>query len=159
MDALIQQAVSGMRANGFEVAEVRHGHGGARLSARPHRAGQIRRCGRLGKRAGYRRAARPGSSRAAKYTPAGAQKPEDIPTIRQNSRTADVYLCSANAVTRAGKLVLVDGLGNRVGAVCDGPREVFFVISHSKVVGRRHQYRRGPHQKNGLPAEHAPPWD
>ena len=44
-----------------------------------------------------------------------------------------VYLSSANAVTRKGKLVLVDGSGNRVGAVCDGPEQVYFVSSHSKV--------------------------
>ena len=30
--------------------------------------------------------------------------------------------------------MLVDGVGNRVGAVCDGPEQVYFVISHSKVV-------------------------
>ena len=30
--------------------------------------------------------------------------------------------------------MLVDGIGNRVGAICDGPEEVYFVISHSKVV-------------------------
>lgn len=67
------------------------------------------------------------------YTSWGA-KPEDVPMIRENSRRADVYLSSANAVTRTGKLVLVDGTGNRVGAICDGPEEVYFVISHSKVV-------------------------
>lgn len=92
------------------------------------------------------------------YTSWGA-KPEDVPMIRENSRRADVYLSSANAVTRTGKLVLVDGTGNRVGAICDGPEEVYFVISHSKVVGRRHQHRRGPYQKDGLPAEYTPSGD
>lgn len=33
-----------------------------------------------------------------------------------------------------GKLVLIDGAGNRAAAVCFGPEQVYFVISHSKVV-------------------------
>ena len=31
-------------------------------------------------------------------------------------------------------LVLIDGAGNRAAAVCFGPEQVYFVISHSKVV-------------------------
>ncbi len=60
--------------------------------------------------------------------------PGDVPKIRENSRTADVYLSSANAVTKDGRLVFVDGIGNRVGAILDGPKTVIFVVSHSKVV-------------------------
>ena len=59
---------------------------------------------------------------------------EEMPQILKNAREADVYLCSANAVTSTGKLVLLDGRGNRVGAVCDGPHDVYFIVSHSKVV-------------------------
>ena len=133
MDALIQHALEGMRKNGFEVIEVR-----TAAEARDYLLTQI----------GEGRSVGVGGSVSVRdtgvlpaleekgcqlYTSWGA-KPEDVPMIRERSRVADVYLSSANAVTRTGKLVLVDGLGNRVGAICDGPRDVYFVISHSKVV-------------------------
>lgn len=69
----------------------------------------------------------------ATYTSWGA-KPEDVPIIRENSRKADIYLSSANAVTKNGSLVFIDGNCNRVGAILDGPEMVYFVISHSKWV-------------------------
>jgi hypothetical protein len=59
---------------------------------------------------------------------------EDKAAAMRSARCADVYLTSANAVTKGGKLVLVDGTGNRVGAVCDGPRQVYFVIGRQKLV-------------------------
>ena len=67
------------------------------------------------------------------YTSWGADKTE-VPHIFECSRKADVYLSSANAVTRNGSLVFIDGNCNRVGAILDGPRMVYFVISHSKWV-------------------------
>lgn len=133
MDALLEQAVKGMRENGFEVAELRTAE-----EARDY----------LDKRIAATASVGVGGSVSIRdigvlpvleqkgckvYTSWGA-KPEDVPMIRRKSRDADVYLCSANAVTKTGELVLIDGLGNRVGAVCDGPEDVYFVISHSKVV-------------------------
>lgn len=52
----------------------------------------------------------------------------------KQAREADVYLCSANAITSSGKLMMIDGRGNRVGAICDGPAEVYFVASVDKIV-------------------------
>ena len=60
--------------------------------------------------------------------------PGEVDAVLNKARTADVYLVSANAVTKDGKLVFIDGRGNRVGAICDGPHDVYFIISHSKVV-------------------------
>lgn len=133
MDALLKQAVEGMRKNGFEVVEVRTaaeacdyllGRIAAGTSVGVGGSVSVRDTGVLTALA---------QKGCKVYTSWGA-KPEDVPMIRENSRRADVYLSSANAVTRTGKLVLVDGIGNRVGAVCDGPRDVYFVVSHSKVV-------------------------
>ena len=133
MDALIQQAVKGMHANGFEVAEV-HTAGEARDYLLAHIA-PGKSVGVGGSVSVRDTGVLPALERqGCKVYTSWGEKPEDVPMIRENSRRADVYLCSANAITRAGKLVLVDGLGNRVGAVCDGPHEVFFVVSHSKVV-------------------------
>ena len=69
----------------------------------------------------------------AVYSRWGAKK-EDLPQISENSRKADVYLSSANAVTKDGSLVFIDGTCNRVAAILDGPQTVYFVVSHSKWV-------------------------
>lgn len=133
MDALVQLAVQGMKKNGFEVIEVRTAaEARAVLLERIQAGSSVGVGGSVSVRdIGVLPALEEKGCKV--YTSWGA-KPEDVPAIRENSRTADVYLCSANAVTRTGKLVLMDGVGNRVGAVCDGPRDVYFVISQSKVV-------------------------
>ena len=53
---------------------------------------------------------------------------------RAQAAQADVYLSSANAVTREGALVFVDGTGNRVSAIAYGPHDVYFIISRAKLV-------------------------
>lgn len=133
MEALFKQAAQGMRDNGFEVAELRTA-AEARdfLLARIDAGASVGVGGSVSVRDINVLSAL--AERGCKVYSGWGAKPEDVPMIRRNSRDADVYLCSANAVTKTGELVLVDGLGNRVGAVCDGPRDVYFVISHSKVV-------------------------
>ena len=133
MDALLEQAVQGMKKNGFEVIEVR-----TAAEARDYLLAHIDAGQSVG--VGGSVSVRDTGVLAALeekgckvYTSWGA-KPEDVPMIRENSRKADVYLSSANAVTRKGKLVLVCGIGIRVGAGSDGPQQVYFVLRHSKVV-------------------------
>ena len=60
--------------------------------------------------------------------------PEDKNAAYAACMTADTYLVSANAITADGRLVLVDGRGNRVGAVVYGPKRVYFVVSRMKLV-------------------------
>lgn len=133
MEALINQTAQRMRDNGFEVVELRTAQ-----EAREYLLAQIAPGASVGV-GGSVSVRDTGVLPALEqkgclvYTSWGA-KPEDVPMIRRKSRDADVYLSSANAVTKNGKLVLVDGIGNRVGAICDGPERVYFVISHSKVV-------------------------
>ena len=66
------------------------------------------------------------------YCHTGA-RPEEVRPLQLKAREADCYLCSANAVTADGILLLVDGRGNRVGAVCDGPAHLIFVIGANKL--------------------------
>lgn len=47
---------------------------------------------------------------------------------------ADVFATSANAATSDGRLVLIDGIGNRVAASVFGPKRVLFVVGKNKVV-------------------------
>ncbi len=53
---------------------------------------------------------------------------------RRKAMTADVYLCSSNTVTLDGKLVNMDGFGNRVAAMIFGPRRTIVVVSVMKAV-------------------------
>jgi hypothetical protein len=61
-------------------------------------------------------------------------KPGDVEATRLKACGADVYLTSANALTKHGELILIDGAGNRVSAVAFGPKRVYFVLSQSKWV-------------------------
>ncbi len=54
--------------------------------------------------------------------------------IFPNAAKADVYLCSANAVTKDGQLVNIDGTGNRVAAMIHGPKQVIAVVGANELV-------------------------
>lgn len=56
------------------------------------------------------------------------------PENRLKSLSADIYITSSNALTEDGRLVNIDGAGNRVAALCFGPRKVFVVIGTNKIV-------------------------
>lgn len=134
MSALLEKAAAGLRRGGFEVVEL-------------DTAQQVKEY--LLEQIGTEKSVGAGGSMSVKQTdilPAlrdrgcavhthwGAVTPEEAAQIRRRARDADVYLCSANAVSASGQLVLVDGVGNRVGAICDGPKEVYFIISVDKIV-------------------------
>lgn len=52
----------------------------------------------------------------------------------EKERTADVYLCSANALMVRGSLVNTDGLGNRVSYLFHGPKKIVVVCGKNKLV-------------------------
>lgn len=60
--------------------------------------------------------------------------PEDIASIVNDSKNADVYLCSSNAVTENGELYNVDGRSNRISSIAHGPKSVVLVVSTDKIV-------------------------
>ena len=57
------------------------------------------------------------------------------PETLANAATAQVYLTSVNALAETGELINIDGNGNRVAALCFGPRRVIVVAGMNKVVG------------------------
>jgi L-lactate utilization protein LutB len=59
---------------------------------------------------------------------------EESLAIRRKQLTCDVFLTSTNAVTLDGKLVNVDGSGNRVAAMIFGPKKVVIVAGVNKIV-------------------------
>jgi hypothetical protein len=60
--------------------------------------------------------------------------PEEGMERRRRGMTADVMITSTNAITLDGKLVNLDGTGNRVAAMAFGPRKVILVVGMNKVV-------------------------
>lgn len=65
----------------------------------------------------------------------GRPRPDYTPDeLRELARKADVYLASSNAVTVDGRLVNIDGVGNRVAAMFQGPKTVFLVVGAQKIV-------------------------
>ncbi len=60
--------------------------------------------------------------------------PEERQEIRLGQLTCDLFLTSTNAVTLDGKLVNIDGTGNRVNAMAFGPKRVIVVAGGNKIV-------------------------
>lgn len=133
MSSLVERTVRGLGENGFKVVEVQ-----TAAQAREYLLGAIAAGASVGVGGSV-------SVRETGVLPELEKKgctvfshwgvpAEEVVNVQRSARAADVYLCSANAVTADGRLVLLDGRGNRVGAVCDGPKDVYFIVSHSKIV-------------------------
>jgi hypothetical protein len=54
--------------------------------------------------------------------------------LKKQALTSDVFVTGTNALTLDGKIVNVDGLGNRVAAILFGPGKVIIVIGINKIV-------------------------
>ena len=63
----------------------------------------------------------------------GTSVEENI-NIKRRALTSDVFLTGTNAVTLDGKIVNVDGHGNRVAGMLFGPNKVIIVVGINKIV-------------------------
>ena len=52
----------------------------------------------------------------------------------ERKTAVDLFLLSANALTADGRIVNIDGNGNRVGASINGPKKVVYVVGRNKIV-------------------------
>jgi hypothetical protein len=59
---------------------------------------------------------------------------EESLALRRRAFTSDIFLTGTNAVTLDGKIVSIDGLGNRVAAMIFGPKKVVVVAGINKLV-------------------------
>ena len=59
---------------------------------------------------------------------------EECMALKRRALTADVFVTGANALTLDGKIVSVDGHGNRVAATLFGPGKVIIVAGINKIV-------------------------
>jgi hypothetical protein len=62
-----------------------------------------------------------------------ALSPEERSQVLMDEYCSDYFLTSANAITRDGKIVNIDGNGNRVSAMAWGRNTLIFVIGVNKV--------------------------
>jgi len=58
---------------------------------------------------------------------------EEVDAMRRQGLLSDVFIMSSNAVTADGRLVNIDGTGNRVAALVFGPRHVIVMVGMNKV--------------------------
>ena len=62
-----------------------------------------------------------------------AKTPEERMAMLHQALTCDTFLMSSNAISEDGQLVNIDGTGNRVAALCFGPKQVIVVAGMNKV--------------------------
>ena len=60
--------------------------------------------------------------------------PEEVLERRRQSLLVDLFITGTNAVTEDGMLVNLDMIGNRVGAIAFGPKQVILIIGRNKIV-------------------------
>ena len=64
-----------------------------------------------------------------------AKDAQERQEMLKKALTCDTFLMGSNAVSADGKLVNIDGTGNRVAALCFGPSQVIVVAGMNKVAG------------------------
>lgn len=63
-----------------------------------------------------------------------AKTPEESRKLYARTVLADYYLMSSNAITLEGELINIDGNGNRVACLIQGPSHVILMVGMNKVV-------------------------
>jgi len=89
--------------------------------------------------------------------------PADRERMMRETCMADILIAGTNAVTLDGKLVNIDGYGNRVAAMIFGPAKVILVAGVNKIVQdvdqalqRIHQYCAPVNARRHLLKHHSP---
>ena len=62
-----------------------------------------------------------------------ASTPQERVKLMKQGLIADTFLMSSNAITEDGILVNIDGMGNRVAAMCYGPENVIVIAGMNKL--------------------------
>lgn len=62
-----------------------------------------------------------------------AKSPEERELLAREALFADVFITGANAMSRDGQMVSIDGNGNRVAAIVYGPKKVIVIVGMNKV--------------------------
>lgn len=62
-----------------------------------------------------------------------ARNPQEAREIFSRTVLSDYYFMSTNAITLDGELVNIDGNGNRIAALAQGPAHVYIIVGRNKV--------------------------
>lgn len=65
----------------------------------------------------------------------------NVNEVFANALGCDFYLTSTNALTLKGELFNIDGRGNRLAAICWGPKRVIMITGYNKIVTDLHTAR------------------
>ena len=88
-----------------------------------------------------------------------AGSPEERTAMMRRCLLADTFITGANAISLEGEMVNIDGMGNRVAAICYGPKSIVVIAGMNKVVDtvedavRRTRTVAAPMNKQRFPAE------
>jgi len=63
-----------------------------------------------------------------------AKSPEERVELMHQALSCGTYIMSSNAISEDGQLINIDGNGNRVAALCYGPKNVLIIAGMNKVV-------------------------
>ena len=92
---------------------------------------------------------------------------EERRKLQREALLSDIFLTGTNAITMDGKIVSIDGSGNRVAAMIFGPKKVIVVTGVNKIVrdvndainrihmisaplnGKRHMLKHGIDENHG----------
>jgi hypothetical protein len=138
---LLQNAAEAMRRNGFAVSVFPDGAAAARAAL--ELAGKGKKVGLGGCMTvtglGLDRALAEAGNEVITHGP--GMTPEERRAVWLAALSSDVYFASPQAVTADGKLIFVDGNGNRCAALTWGPRRLVLIAGVNKLV---------PDQESGL---------
>ncbi len=59
---------------------------------------------------------------------------EEVAQKRRQALLTDMFITGTNAITEAGQLINLDMIGNRVGAITYGPKNVIILAGRNKIV-------------------------
>lgn len=64
-----------------------------------------------------------------------AKNPQEKFELMRKALLCDTFLMSSNAISSDGQLINIDGNGNRVAALCFGPKQVLVIAGVNKIAG------------------------
>lgn len=73
------------------------------------------------------------------YDRMAAKSAEEKKEMAGKIFTSDYYFMSSNAITMDGEIVNIDGNGNRVACLCNGPDNVIIIAGMNKIVRDVHE--------------------
>ena len=116
---MMENLINALRARGFEAEAV---------------ATKAEACALVMKEAESAQSVGWGGSETIKQIGARELLEKSGKEIRDHQLACDLFLLSANALLADGRIVNIDGNGNRVAASISGPKRVVYVIGRNKVV-------------------------